>query len=435
LTAGVVLFTRDLRVRDHPALAEAARTFERVLPLFVYDPAIFGGPHSAPNRARFLEQALDDLDRSLGGALVRRSGDPAVEALKAAREAGAGAIFMSSDVSFLAQRRERVLRAACADAGVDLRTFPGVTVVPAGSLRPTGGDHFRVFTPYLRAWSQARWRKPEDAAISLQAVSGLASAKGPARQGRTSPELAPGGEAAGRSRMEAWLEGSLNNYSTRRDQLAADATSRLSSYIHFGCISPLELALRARDLGGEDFVRQLCWRDFHHQVIAACPSLSWRDYRRPRTWRHDEGALESWKRGRTGVPIVDAGMRQLSREGWMHNRARLLVASFLTRREEIDWRDGARHFLDLLLDGDIANNSGNWQWVAGTGNDTRPNRVFNPLRQALRFDPGGDYVRRYVPELASVPGAAVHEPWKLEPALRRRLDYPDAEGLLSRPRK
>jgi deoxyribodipyrimidine photo-lyase len=425
VSVGVVLFTRDLRVHDHPALAAATRTFDRVLPLFVYDRAILSGPHAAPNRLGFLEQSLNDLDRSLGGALVRRSGEVTTEAMRAAREAGAGAIFLSADVSALAQRRERLLRSACAEAGIELRTFPGVTVVPAGDLHPAGGDHFRVFTPYHRAWSGARWRKLESPVQRPRTVAGTHSAPPPSPAGGVSPELPMGGETAGRSRMEAWLSGPLSDYAARRDQLAADATSRLSPYLHFGCVSPLELALRAGELGGDDFVRQLCWRDFHHQVTNAFPPLSWRDYRRPRRWRHDDRALEAWKRGRTGIPIVDAGMRQLAREGWMHNRARLLVASHLTRREEVDWRDGARHFLDLLVDGDIANNSGNWQWVAGTGNDTRPNRVFNPLRQAGRFDPDGDYVRRYVPELAEVPGAAIHQPWNLPPAVRRRLEYPD----------
>jgi deoxyribodipyrimidine photo-lyase len=425
VAVGVVLFTRDLRVHDHPALATAARSFESVLPLFVYDGAILGGAHKAPNRLRFLEQSLEDLDRSLGGALVRRSGDTAIEAVRAVREAGAGAIFMSADVSAFAQRRERILSAACAEAGIELRTFPGVTVVPAGSLHPYDGDHFRVFTPYHRAWASAPWRKLEPAVERLKTARGVRSDAPPAPAVSVSPEVVEGGETAGRARMDLWLSGSLRDYTLRRDELAADATSRLSPYLHFGCISPLELAVRARELGGDDFVRQLCWRDFHHQVTHAFPSLSWRDYRREREWRHDDVALQAWKRGRTGIPVVDAGMRQLQREGWMHNRARLLVASYLTRREGIDWRDGAGHFLDLLLDGDIANNSGNWQWVAGTGNDTRPNRVFNPLRQAARFDPKGDYVRRYVPELAQVAGPAVHQPWRLEPGVRRRLDYPE----------
>lgn len=178
--------------------------------------------------------------------------------------------------------------------------------------------------------------------------------------------------------------------------------------------------------GGAAFVRQLCWRDFHHQVLAATPQLPFEDYRsRGDEWRQDEDALAAWKAGRTGIPVVDAGMRQLAAEGWMHNRARLVTASLLTKDLYLNWRLGAAHFWDLLVDGDLANNAGNWQWVAGTGNDTRPNRVFNPLRQAERFDPDGDYVRRYVPELAGVEGSAVHRPWKLADQVRSTLEYPD----------
>ncbi|TMR26937.1 FAD-binding domain-containing protein, partial [Nonomuraea zeae] len=221
-----------------------------------------------------------------------------------------------------------------------------------------------------------------------------------------------GGESAGRERAERWLREGLNGYADGHDDLAGDRTSRLSPYLRFGCVSPLELACRAER--GEDFVRQLCWRDFHHQVTYAFPRINSENYRHgERRWRHDRDALRAWQSGMTGLPIVDAGMRQLLAEGWMHNRARLIVAAYLVRRLGIDWRDGARHFFEHLLDGDVANNSGNWQWVAGTGNDTRPNRGFNPLRQARRYDPAGDYVRRYVPELADVPGARIHEPWRL----------------------
>ena len=422
----MLLFTRDLRVHDHPALAAAAREFDEVLPLFVYDEDILGGAYATPNRVRFLHESLADLNRSLGGALVTRRGNPAEEAVRAAREAGARAIFMSADVTHFARHRERRLRATCAEAGIELRTFPGITVVPPGRLTPADSDHFRVFTPYYRAWRTDRWRTVEPAPKGLRAVRRTPPySEEPKVPGSPSPDLPEGGEQAARRRMEAWLAYGLAGYSARRDELAADATSRLSAYLHFGCLSPLELAQRALAADGEDFVRQLCWRDFHHQVTSAFPAISWRDYRPRGGWRHDDRSLEAWKRGRTGIPIVDAGMRQLEKEGWMHNRARLLVASFLTRREGLDWRGGARHFLDLLVDGDIANNSGNWQWVAGTGNDTRPNRVFNPVRQAHRFDPEGDYVRRYLPELAGVAGATVHEPWKLDRAARRRLDYPE----------
>jgi len=172
-------------------------------------------------------------------------------------------------------------------------------------------------------------------------------------------------------------------------------------------------------------IRQLAWRDFLHQVTAAFPAIATTDYRpRPTGWRRDDDALAAWRSGRTGIPIVDAGMRQLLAEGWMHNRARLITASFLTKTLGLDWRHGAAHFFRWLVDGDIANNAGNWQWAAGTGNDTRPNRVLNPIRQAHRFDADGEYVRRHVPELAAVPGRAVHEPWRLSKAERAGLDYP-----------
>lgn len=191
-------------------------------------------------------------------------------------------------------------------------------------------------------------------------------------------------------------------------------------------------------MGADAFVRQLCWREFHHQVLAARPGAARLDYRtRHDHWRSGTAAAEeteAWRQGRTGYPVVDAAMRQLRHEGWMHNRGRLLAAGFLTKTLYVDWRVGARHFLDLLVDGDVANNQLNWQWMAGTGTDSRPNRVLNPVLQAKRYDPDGDYVRRWVPELAALAGPAVHEPWKLRGAERARLDYPDpvvdlADGL------
>jgi deoxyribodipyrimidine photo-lyase len=233
--------------------------------------------------------------------------------------------------------------------------------------------------------------------------------------GSRSPELPPGGETTARRRLSVWLRCGVGAYDADHDDLTGDATSRLSPYLHFGCISPLEVAQRAGEVAGAaPFVRQLAWRDFFHQLLAARPETAHEDMRPGgRDWRNDGDALEAWKNGETGIPIVDAGMRQLLREGYMHNRARLITASFLVRDLHIDWRAGAQHFFDWLVDGDMANNVGNWQWVAGTGANPRPGRALNPLRQAARFDPDGDYVRRYVPELAAIEGRAVHEPWKL----------------------
>ncbi|MBO4210934.1 FAD-binding domain-containing protein, partial [Micromonospora echinofusca] len=215
-----------------------------------------------------------------------------------------------------------------------------------------------------------------------------------------SPHLAVGGETVARQRLRDWLP-DLPRYDDLHDDLAGDGTSRLSPYLRFGCLSPLTVALAAAGgAGGRDnpFVRQLCWRDFYYQVTAAFPDISRTAYRRNATedWRYDPDALAAWTEGRTGMPIVDAGMRQLRAEGWMHNRARLITASYLTKTLGLDWRAGVEVFSRWLLDGDVANNSGNWQWVAGTGNDTKPYRRFNPVRQAERYDPDGAYVHRWM---------------------------------------
>lgn len=430
--AAIVLFTRDLRVHDQPSLAAAAREADTIVPLFVFDRAIPSGDFACPNRVEFLLAALADLRESLrrlGTDLVVRHGDPVDETVRLARTVGASKVFVADDVSAYAQARTHRLAAACAEAGVELRAGPGVTVVPAGDLHPSSGDHYRVFTPYWRAWNGLPWRPVAPRPRSLVLPDGIPTGDLPSRRslttGSVSPDLPTGGETAGRRAWQQWRRRSLERYDERHDDLAADETSHLGAYLHFGCLSPLELATDARNRpGGEPFVRQLCWRDFHHQVTAAFPALARRDYRPRGRWRHDERAARAWREGRTGYPIVDAGMRQLRQEGWMHNRARLVVASFLTKDLGIDWRDGAAHFLDWLVDGDIANNSGNWQWVAGTGNDTRPNRMMNPLRQAERFDGAGDYVRRYIPELTHIAGRAVHRPWELDDD-HRPAGYPE----------
>jgi deoxyribodipyrimidine photo-lyase len=429
----VVLFNRDLRVHDHPALAEACWQARTVVPLFVVDPKLTGRGLASSNRIGFLLESLGDLRRSLldrGGQLFVRRGDPATEAVKLARALGASAVFTSADVSRYARRRQGALARGCEQARMRLVTFPGATVVPPGDLAPSGGDHYRVFTPYWRRWSSMPWRPvpptPRRVAVPKDLWPGSIPEPTGVNSKPESPRRARGGETQARRLANSWVRHHLAAYASGHDDLAGDRTSRLSPYLHFGCVSAAELAHRATAApGGEPFVRQLCWRDFHHQVLAAFPDLPRDDYRpHRRRWEHNPAALEAWRVGLTGIPIVDAGMRQLLNEGWMANRARLLVASCLTKDMGLDWRAGAEHFADWLVDADVANNSGNWQWVAGTGNDTRPNRRFNLLHQAHRYDPAGDYVRRYLPELAGIPGAAVHQPWRLPDSQRRRLDYP-----------
>lgn len=420
MSVGIALFTRDLRVHDNPALSSACEECERVVPLFVLDDAVLGR-FGAPNRVAFLLDALLDLDgslRELGGALVVRRGDVVGEVARI----GANVVYLAEDVSEYARRREHGLRAA----GLDVRTFPGVTVIPPGEVVPSGGgDHFAVFTPYWNRWRTQPRRAVLRAPTAVRLPDGLEAGDVPEIVvGPTSPGIAKGGEGEGRKRLDAWVASGLGAYGSGRDDLADDSTSRLSAYLRFGCVSPLEVVERAVGRpGSEEFVRQLCWRDFHYQLFAARPELA-REDMRPRgdRWRGDEDGLAAWRDGRTGYPLVDAGMRQLREEGFMHNRARLVTASFLTKHLYVDWRVGAEHYAALLVDADLPNNIGNWQWVAGTGADTRPNRMFNPIRQAHRYDPTGGYVRRWVPELAGVDGAGVHEPWRL--GLLGAPDYP-----------
>ncbi|MFF0448617.1 cryptochrome/photolyase family protein [Streptomyces sp. NPDC004609] len=437
MTVSVMLFTSDLRVHDQPALSAAVDAAETVVPLFVVDRGVRLAGFDAPNRRAFLADCLASLDTGLrerGGRLVVRLGDVTEQVCRVVTETGARSVHIAAGVSGYAQRREDRLRRALTDIRCALRVHDGVvTALPPGRVTPADRDHFAVFTPYFRRWEETGLRRTL-AAPRRVVVPELAGRPLPRRGAVTgvSPGLARGGEYEGRLRLTSWLarpRTGIRSYEDRHDDLPGDATSRLSPHLHFGTLSATELVQRARRKGGPGaaaFVRQLAWRDFHHQVLSARPDASHTDYRaRGDRWREDEKEITAWKEGRTGCPIVDAGMRQLLHEGWMPNRARLLAASYLTKTLYTNWRIGARHFLDLLVDGDIANNQLNWQWAAGTGTDTRPNRILNPLAQARRFDPQGDYVRRWVPELSSLPGPGVHRPQALPGPQRSRLDYPE----------
>jgi deoxyribodipyrimidine photo-lyase len=415
VSVAIVLFTRDLRVHDNATLLAATSKHEHVVPLFVLDAALL---HEAgtPNRVSFLLDALRDLRGSLherGGDLVVRRGDVIAETLRVASATNARTLYVAEDVSDYAQHRLQRFREQ-----LEVRVENTLTAVAPGEIAPEGRDHYRVFTPYWRRWREEP-RPPVVDAPGRVTLPRLDGGRLPELDelvsGRTSPDLLRGGEARARRRLADWLADDAADYGAVRDEPAADRTSRLSAYLHFGCISANEVLARAG--GNTEFARQLCWRDFYAQLLAANPDTAHEDLHPRRTaWREDEEALARWRGGRTGIPIVDAGMRQLHAEGWMHNRARLIVAAFLTKTLHLDWRHGAAVFAELLVDADVPNNVGNWQWVAGTGVDTRPNRLFNPLAQARRRDPDGDYVRRYVPEVAELFGAAAHEPWRAPPA-------------------
>jgi len=387
-----MLFTRDLRVHDNPALAAAVANSDRVVPMFVLDPRL----SVAINRRRFLAESLVDLRESLrarGGDLLVRHGDPVTEVIKVAREVDATGVAMTRDVSEFAARRERRMDRECQRHRIKLALFDGVTVVPPGELVPsTGGGLYQVFTPYFRAWQAKRWRAPAPTPQHIATPSSMP--RGVQIPGLAASRHWTGGESEALRRLANWKRRS-DGYADGHDDLAGDRTSRLSPYLHFGCVSPVNLAGSGMP---DAYVRQLCWRDFYHQLLAGFPKLATTNFRESARddWTSDDDALERWKAGETGVDIVDAGMRQLRAEGWMHNRARLITASYLTKTLGLDWRSGGDWFMQHLVDADVANNYGNWQWVAGTGTDTKPYRQFSPARQAERFDPDRAYRDRYL---------------------------------------
>ena len=427
----VVLFHRDLRVSDHPALAEACRSGHDVVPLFVLDPGVLDRTGASANRAAFLVDSLADLRRSLrqrGGELYLRHGDPVAETMKVAAAVDATAVFLAGDVSRYARNAGTPGSLWCATTRRS-RALPGghrrrPRRAGPGRRRPLPGLH-AVLEPMADRCASARRGR----------AHGHPGAGGPPR--RPDPVSAPpesradlagprtGGETIGKAQARSWMRRHLSSYADAHNDLAGDRTSPVSPYLHFGCVSGIARPRGSSPRRGGAVRPPTVLARLPAPGHAAFPDLPYRDYRPRRgPGRDDPVGLTAWKDGQTGIPIVDAGMRQLRLEGWMHNRARLLVASFLTRDLGIAWQRGAHHFLEWLVDGDIANNSGNWQWVAGTGNDTRPNRRFNVIRQALRYDADGSYVRRYVPELAGIAGPAVHQPWMLREGRGPGVGYP-----------
>ncbi|MDQ6811994.1 MAG: DNA photolyase family protein, partial [Actinomycetota bacterium] len=320
---------------------------------------------------------------------------------------------------------------------------PGLFAVddPA-AIRTAKGRPYTIFTPYHRAWLRDKRRDVISAPSSPMAPCSLVRfGRIPTvedfglRQVLSRPPA--GGERAGRALLEEFLAGGVHSYNDRRNMLAAGGTSSLSPYLHFGCLSPRELEERLPGgSGAAEFHRQLCWRDFYAQVLRSFPENAHSEhqarYRKRLRWSHARRRFDAWCEGRTGYPVVDAAMRQLQREGFIHNRGRLIVGSFLTKHLGIDWRWGERWFMGLLLDGDEASNNGNWQWIASVGVDPQPpaRRLYNPARQQARFDPDGTYVRRYVPELGLVPDAYLAEPWTMPPDVQNTAgcrigrDYP-----------
>ena len=420
---------RDLRVHDHPALHAALANHDHVIPVFCFDPRLLHGPHASGPRTQFLLDCLADLDRSLrrrGSGLVLRHGRPEHAVTALAHHHGAATVFWTEDVSPFATTRDLAVRRALERVGVKGRSLPGLFAVddPA-SLRTAAGGPYRMFTPFHRAWLRRERRAVLPAPrqlppLPVESDQPMHPTLDEIGLKQTAPDSAHGGERAGRRAVDRFLSHSASGYSSGRNELGAERSSRLSPFLHFGCVSARELEQR---LGSGDateaFRRQLCWRDFYAQVLAHFPDNARREfqvrYRGTIRWSRAAKRFEAWCEGRTGYPLIDAAMRQLQREGWMHNRGRLAAGSFLTKDLGIDWRWGERWFMRMLIDGDEANNNGNWQWIASVGVDPQPpsRRLYNPTRQQRRFDPDGAYVRRYLPELRDVPDRYLAEPWTM----------------------
>ncbi len=437
---------RDQRLTDNQALAAALAHARQVVPVFVLDPTLLSAPDVGDKRVAFMLGGLRQLQadlRSRGSDLIVRQGEPAEELAALVRETGAQAIYAEEDPWPYAQRREGRIAQS-----LSLHLVGGLTLHPPDLLCKGDGTPYTVFTPYSRTWKALPL--PEAGAllpapVSMPSLPDLPSLPIPAEPAL--PDSVPflPGEAEAQRRLQAFADDDIYHYSDSRDRMDLDGTSRLSPYLRFGMISArqaVESALRAREAaphgqartGAETWLNELIWREFYMSILAHFPHVLERSFRsklQSIVWENDEDAFAAWCEGRTGYPVVDAAMRQLVETGWMHNRARMIVASFLVKDLLIDWRWGERFFMQHLVDGDPAANNGGWQWTAGTGTDAAPYfRVFNPTLQGKRHDPDGAYVRRWLPELAGVPDKYLHEPSKMPPEMQREAgctigqDYP-----------
>jgi deoxyribodipyrimidine photo-lyase len=415
-------FRRDLRLSDNPALVAAVRHAGpdgEVVGLFCRDPYLEGSS-GAPRRA-FLAGCLAALDRDLGGRLVVRTGRPEEVVPELATSAGAGAVFIAGDFGPYGRRRDRRVADQLGRRGVPLVSVGSPYAVSPGEVLTRAAEPFKVFTPFSRAWRAHGWAEPLRSPGRITWARGFGS-DGPPAVPVTGPDLPEAGEQAAKRAARRFFAGPLDRYAEARDRPDLDVTSRLSPYLKWGCLHPRQLLAKlGRSAAHDAFRSELCWREFYADVLWHRPdTVSQALIPAMRRMEVDVGpeadaAFAAWAEGRTGYPIVDAGMRQLAAEGWMHNRVRMIVASFLVKDLHVDWSRGARHFMAQLVDGDLASNHHGWQWVAGTGTDAAPYfRVFNPVTQAERYDPEGDYVRRWVPELRSLAGAGVHRPWTHE---------------------
>ena len=416
-TNTLMWFRRDLRLADNPALLEACAS-DGVLPLFVLDPALWGP--AGVSRRWYLTRSLRALDDSLrerGGRLSVVRGDPVQQVVDAARQVGAGRVHVAADYGPYGRQRDLAVEKALADAGVTLvRTGSPYAVAP-DRVRNGSGRPYQVYTPFARGWLEHGWRDPVDAPAQATWLSLDETVNLPEPELPEGLDLPAAGEKAARTAWAAYVEEHLADYADERDRPDLDSTSRMSRFLKWGEIHPRTMLADLKgstSKGALGYRRELAFREFYADVLFQRPDTA-REYlhREFEDLGYDEPGeqFDAWREGRTGFPVVDAGMRQLRSIGWMHNRVRMITGSFLVKDLHIEWQHGGRHFMQWLVDGDLASNMHGWQWVAGSGTDPSPFfRIFNPTTQGAKFDPDGVYVRRWVPELRDVETKYVHEP-------------------------
>jgi deoxyribodipyrimidine photo-lyase len=418
----ILWLRRDLRLHDLPALGAAhdAAGDGAVLPLFVADPTLLAA--SGPVRVRCLVEALEAVHEAYDGALVVRHGRPEDVVPALAREVGARSVHVSGETTPYGRSRDARVAAAMPD-GVPLVPTGSPYAVGPGLLTTGAGSGYSVFTPFARAWRAHGWHRPADVPRDVRWYRGPESGPLPdVPPEALDVDLPRVGESSALAAWRGFLADGLATYKEDRNRPDLSGTSAMSVQLKYGTVHPRTLLAdlaahpAAGGEGAETYTTELCWREFYADVLWRRPDSARADLTAALAGMRYEApgeTFDAWREGRTGYPFVDAGMRQLLREGWIHNRVRMVVASFLVKDLHVRWQHGARHFLRHLRDGDVASNAHGWQWVAGTGTDPSPYfRVFNPVVQGEKFDPHGDYVRRYVPEIAHVAGAAVHQPWR-----------------------
>lgn len=445
--AAIWWIRRDLRLSDNLALSTALQHAEQVLPVFILDPKLVSSGNIGEKRLSFLYEGLRALDASLqkrGSYLTLRSGNPENVLTELLNQTAAGAIYAEEDYSPYAVARDRKI-----NKSLPLTLLPGLTVNHPNVMLKGNQTPYTVYTPFNKAWQARPWPgELSPAPLHIPTPPGYVSEAIPGGDDSLVKELFPAGEAEAQRRLNWFIdsqEAPIFDYQNNRNRVDLAGTSSLSSYLRFGMLSAKQAVAAARQAiaraedppaihSAETWLNELVWREFYLSIMFHFPEVrlsSFQQKMKKIRWLNNEGDFTAWKEGRTGYPIVDAAMRQLVQIGWMHNRARMIVASFLTKDLLIDWRWGETYFMQHLIDGDPAINNGGWQWVAGTGTDAAPYfRIFNPVLQSQKFDPKGEYIRRFVPELVRVADKFIHEPWKIPVSLQEDAgciigkDYP-----------